>query len=64
MYVTANRIHILLDVSILSCFMHCATEMHLQATKKVIRYIQWPIDFGVKFKKCQNFKLMGFLISD
>ncbi|XP_073120345.1 secreted RxLR effector protein 161-like [Henckelia pumila] len=60
LHLTATRPDILFDVSILSCFMHCATEMHLQAAKRVIRYIKGTVNFGVKFRKCLNFKLMGF----
>ncbi|XP_024025713.1 uncharacterized protein LOC112092835 [Morus notabilis] len=64
MYLTATRPDILFAVSILSRFMHCASEVHLKATKRVNRYIKGTIDFGVKFKKCQNFKLLGFSDSD
>ncbi|KAF3626284.1 putative hexokinase-3 [Capsicum annuum] len=40
MYLTATRPDILFVVSLLSRFMHCATEMHLQAAKRIIRYIK------------------------
>ena len=33
MYLTATRPDILFAVSILSSFMHCASEVHFQATK-------------------------------
>ncbi|KAH9697052.1 hypothetical protein KPL71_023444 [Citrus sinensis] len=58
------RPDIVFAVSILSRFMHCASEVHLRATKRVIRYIKGIIDFGVKFKKCQHFKLLRFSDSD
>jgi hypothetical protein len=64
MYLTATRPDIFFAVSILSRYMHCASEMHLKAAKRVIRYIKGTIDFGVKFKYCQNFKLLGFSDSD
>ena len=60
MYLTTTRPNIVFAVSILSHFMHCASEVHLRAVKRVIRYIKGIIDFGVKFKKCQNFKLLRF----
>jgi len=44
--------------------MHCASEMHLIAAKRVLRYIKGTIDYGVKFEKCQEFKLYGFSDSD
>jgi len=63
-YLSATRPDILFVVSILSCYMHCASVMHLKAAKRVIRYIEGTIGFGVKFKKCQNLKLLGFSDSD
>ena len=64
MYLTATRPDILFAVSFLSCFMHCASEMHLRATKRILRYIKGTVDYGVKFEKCQEFKLHGFSDSD
>jgi hypothetical protein len=49
MYLTATRPDILFAVSILSRFMHCASEMHLKAAKRILRYIKGTIDYGVKF---------------
>ena len=39
MYLTVTRPDILYVVSILSRFMHCASEVHLKAAKRVVRYI-------------------------
>ncbi|XP_061374817.1 uncharacterized mitochondrial protein AtMg00810-like [Gastrolobium bilobum] len=64
MYLTVSRPEILFSVSLLSLFMHCTTEMHLKAAKRVVRYIKGTIDFGVEFKKSQDFKLLGFSNSD
>ena len=65
MYLTATRPDILFVVSLLSRFMHCASEMHLGAAKKrILRYIKGTIDYGVKFGKCPSFKLLGFSYSD
>jgi len=50
MYLTATRPDILFAVSILSRLMHCASEMHLKAAKRVIRYIKGTVNFGVKFE--------------
>ena len=38
-YLTASRPDIVQVVSLLSRFMHCASEKHLQAAKRIIRYI-------------------------
>ena len=64
MYLTATRPDILFAVSILSRFMHCASENHLKTAKRVIRYIKGTVAFGIKFTKCQNSKLLGFSDSD
>ncbi|KAL0559650.1 hypothetical protein IC582_000013 [Cucumis melo] len=64
MYLTATRPDILNAVSILSRFMHCASELHLKAAKRVIRYVKGTSDFGVKFTRGKEFKLIGFSDSD
>ena len=64
MYFTTSRPNILFIVSLLSCFMHCASELHLKAAKRVLKYIKGIVNFGVKFKKNQCFKLQGFSNSD
>ena len=63
MYLTASIPDILFVVSLLSHFMHCASELHLKAAKRVVRYIKGTIDFCVKFKN-PCFKLQGFFYSD
>lgn len=47
MYLTATRPDIIFAVSTLSRFMHCASEMHLKAVKRVMRYIKGTVNFGV-----------------
>lgn len=57
MYLTATRPDILYVVSVLSRFMHCTSEIHLQAAKRVVRYIKGAITYRVKFQKSQSVKL-------
>jgi hypothetical protein len=64
MYHTATRPDILNAVSILSRFMHCASELHLKAAKRVIRYVKGTCNFGIKFTRSKEFKLVGFSDSD
>ena len=64
MYLTATKPDILFAVSILSRFMHCVSRVHLQAAKRVVRYIKGTIDYGVKYEKCKFFKLLGFFFED
>jgi hypothetical protein len=40
---------ILYATSLLSHFMHCPSEIHLRATKQILRYIKGTINFGVQF---------------
>ncbi len=64
MYLTVTRPDILFAVSLLSRFMHCPSEMHLTAAKRILWYGKGTVDYGVKFKRCENFKLCGFSDSD
>jgi len=64
LYLTATRPDILHATSLLSRFMHCPTEIHMRTTKRILRYIKGTCSFGVKFVKCQDFKLHGFSDSD
>ena len=49
MHLKATRSNIAFVVSLLSCFMHCASELHLQAVKRIIRYVKGTISYGIKF---------------
>ena len=64
MYLTATRLNIMFTVSLLSGFMHCASEIHFQATKTIVRYIKGTINYGIKYSHFQNFKLHGYSDSD
>ncbi|CAL5331407.1 unnamed protein product [Camellia sinensis] len=64
MYLTATRPDIMHAVSLLSRFMHCASEVHFQAAKRILRYIKGTINYGIKFTHCSDFKFHGFSDSD
>ena len=64
MYLTATRPDIMFSVSLLSRFMHCASEVHFQVAKRIIRYIKGTTNYGIKYSYCQNFKLHGYSDSD
>ena len=49
MYLTATRPNITYAVSLLSRYMHCASEIHFKAAKRILRYINGTIGYGVKF---------------
>ncbi|KAJ8764618.1 hypothetical protein K2173_006700 [Erythroxylum novogranatense] len=64
MYLTATRPDILYPVSVFSRFLNCASELHMMAAKRVVRYLKGTLTYGVKFSKIQNFKLYGYSDSD
>jgi hypothetical protein len=49
MYLTTTRSNITFDVSLLSRFMHYASESHLQGEKRIVRYINGTINCDIKF---------------
>ncbi|GMP62936.1 LOW QUALITY PROTEIN: hypothetical protein CsSME_00024846 [Camellia sinensis var. sinensis] len=64
MYLIATRPDIMHAVSFLLRFMHCASEVHFQATKRILRYIKGTVNYGIKFTHCSDFKFHGFFDSD
>ena len=64
MYLIAIRCNIMFAISSLSRFMHCSSETHFQAAKRVIRNIIGTTNYGIKYCYCQNFMLHGFSDSD
>ncbi|XP_052486460.1 secreted RxLR effector protein 161-like [Gossypium raimondii] len=64
MYLIATIPDILKVESILSRFMHSASELHLKVAKRVMRYVKGTSVFGVKFTRSIEFKLVGFSDSE
>lgn len=64
MYLTATRPDILFPVSILSRFMHCASEAHMIAAKRVLRYLKGTSSYGMRYRRSNKFELYGFSDSD
>ncbi|KAK9715448.1 hypothetical protein RND81_06G165900 [Saponaria officinalis] len=44
--------------------MECPKEMHLQAAKRILRYLQGTKDCGLFYKMGENSELVGFCDSD
>ena len=57
MYLSASRPDILHAVSLLSRYMNCASRIHFQAVKRVLRYVKGTIDFGIRYHYVKNFRL-------
>lgn len=64
MYLTATRPDVMFVVSLLSRYMENPTELHLQAAKRVFRYLKGTLDFGVFYKKGGNKELIAYTDSD
>jgi len=64
MYLTTTRPDILNATSILSRYMHYASEIHFQAAKRIVRYMKGTIDYGLKFCQVKNSILHGYSDSD
>ena len=64
MYLTATRPDVMFVVSLISRFMDCPTELHLQSAKRILRYLKGTIDFGVFYKKDGNKELIAYTDSD
>ena len=64
MYLTATKPDIMHVVSLLSRFMHCASEVHFKAAKRVVRYIKGTLSYGIQFSRIENFELQGYADSD
>ncbi|KAK5841095.1 hypothetical protein PVK06_010003 [Gossypium arboreum] len=64
LYLTATRLDILYAVSLLSRFMHYCNVAHFKAAKRVLRYVKGTLNFGVKFGRSNELKLVGYSDSD
>ena len=64
LYLTATRPDIMFATSLLSRFMHKPTRIHYGAAKRILRYIQGTIKFGIMYERNVEPKLFGFCDSD
>nr|XP_028946832.1 uncharacterized protein LOC114820387 [Malus domestica] len=64
LYLTATRPDIMYVASLLSRFMHKPTYIHYGVAKRILRYIQGRLDFGIMYERNVEPKLYGFCNSD
>ncbi|BBH08934.1 transposable element gene, partial [Prunus dulcis] len=64
LYLTATRPDVMFASSLLARFMHNPTKKHLGTAKRVLRYIQGTLDFGIEFVKGKTTTLIGYCDSD
>nr|XP_048330566.1 secreted RxLR effector protein 161-like [Ziziphus jujuba var. spinosa] len=64
MYLTATRPDIMFAVSLVSRFMEKPCSNHLEAAKRVLRYVKGTIDYRIFYQSNLPIKLMGYPDSD
>ena len=63
-YLTSIRPGIMFVVNLLSRYLAHPTELHLQAVKKVLRYIKGTLSYGIFYKQSGNTELLAYTDSD
>ncbi|KAM1501615.1 hypothetical protein ACFXTO_027070 [Malus domestica] len=63
MYLTFTRHDIMYTVSLVSRYMEKPTEMHLNAAKRILRYVNGTIDYGVFYKREDASGYVGYINS-
>ncbi|KAL4302309.1 hypothetical protein GQ457_10G005790 [Hibiscus cannabinus] len=64
MYMTVTRPDMMYVVCLLSRFMSNPTELHLQAAKRVLRYLKGTVDLGVFYQRKSKEELEAYTDSD
>ncbi|XP_017181433.2 uncharacterized mitochondrial protein AtMg00810-like [Malus domestica] len=64
LYLIATRPDIMFAASFLAQFMHNPTRKHMGTTKRVLRYIQGTLDYGIAYEKGKDDVLIGYYDSD
>ncbi|GKV36582.1 hypothetical protein SLEP1_g44695 [Rubroshorea leprosula] len=57
---TITRPNIAFSVGLVSRFMQSPRKPHLEAVKKILKYVNTTLDMGLFYKKGANFSLLGF----
>ena len=64
MYLTTTRPDIMFSVSLISKYMSKPTKLHIQAVKRILRYLKGTSSYGIFYKKGGKEELLGFIDSD
>lgn len=64
MYLTTTRPDLIYAVSLISHYMAEPTMRHYAATKRIMRYLQGTMDYGVFYKRKEANMLIGYTDSD
>jgi len=63
-YLAATRPDLMYVLSLISRFMKCPTELHMQAVKRVLKYLNGTINLGIMYKRGGSEKLEAYIDSD
>lgn len=64
MYLTFTRHDLMYGVSVISRYMDIPTKMHLNAAKRILRYVKGTIDYRVLYNSQRGSDFVGFIDSD
>ncbi|KAI5334598.1 hypothetical protein L3X38_024731 [Prunus dulcis] len=64
LYLTATRPDIMFASSLLARFMHNPSKKHMGTAKRVLRYIQGTISYGIAYEKGKGAVLIGYCDND
>ncbi|CAL2242563.1 unnamed protein product [Prunus armeniaca] len=64
LYLTTTRPDVMYAASLLARFMHCPTNKHYGTAKRVLKYVQGTLDYGLEYVKGRNAVLIGYCDSD
>lgn len=64
LYLTTTRPDIMYATSLLSRFMQSPSQIHYGAARRILRYLQGTIDYGIWYRTSPNSKLFGYTDSD
>ncbi|RVW16345.1 Retrovirus-related Pol polyprotein from transposon RE1 [Vitis vinifera] len=63
-YLTITRPDLAHSVNSVSQFLHAPTEVHFQAVKRILHYVQGTLHFGLKFTSCSSMGLVAYSDAD
>lgn len=64
MYLTATRSDLMYAVCLISRYMEKPTDVHLQAAKRILRYLKGTADLGIFYRKNGSDELIAYADSD
>ncbi|XP_069145605.1 secreted RxLR effector protein 161-like [Solanum lycopersicum] len=64
LYLTASRTDIVFSVGLCARFQTNPKESHIQAVKRILRYLKGTSDLGLWYPKGSNFDLVGYADAD